>query len=348
MSEHLNLLNNLSLRALGAFLTALVLVLLSGPRFIRRMQTQQVRQIVRDDGPQSHLSKAGTPTMGGVLILLALIIASMLWGDLSSPYLALAMFVTVAFGAVGYADDYLKLSKRNSKGLPARYKYLLQSIIAICAVIYLYFSALTPMDTQLIIPFLKGTTIQLGWCYIVLGYFVVVGSSNAVNLTDGLDGLASLPVALVAIALAVVAFMSAQHQLANHFNLLSLPAARELTIFCMALAGSCLGFLVYNKHPARIFMGDVGSLSLGAALGIVAVMVRQEILLFIMGVIFVAETVSVILQVGYFKMTRKRIFKMAPLHHHYELKGWKETKVVRVFWLVTLIAVCIGLSSLFI
>ena len=303
--------------------------------------------MVRDDGPKSHLLKAGTPTMGGVLIIFAITVSCLLWGDLRQANLWLVLLVTISFGVVGWVDDYRKLVLKNSRGLPGRWKYFWQSVIACIAVLYLYFDSSIPIHTQLTIPFFKNCLINLGPMFLVLAYFVIVGSSNAVNLTDGLDGLAIMPIVMVAGALGVFAYVSSNAVYAHYLSIQYVPNTGELTIFCASILGAGLGFLWYNSYPAQIFMGDVGSLALGAALGTVAIVVRQELVLLIMGGLFVIETVSVILQVGYFKCSGgKRLFKMAPLHHHFELKGWSEPKVIVRFWIITVVFVLCGLATL--
>jgi phospho-N-acetylmuramoyl-pentapeptide-transferase len=337
----------LTFRSILAALTALLVGLLCGPPTIRWLSRLQIGQTVRDDGPKSHLSKSGTPTMGGVLILLGVLASCLLWGDLQQPSLWLALVVTLSFGVVGWVDDYRKLVLKNSRGLPGRWKFFWQSVIAVLAVIYLCWSATTPIQTALTIPFFKSWHVQLFYLFPVLVYFVIVGSSNAVNLTDGLDGLAIMPIVMVAGALGVFAYACSNAVYAHYLSIPFVPNTEELTIFCSAIVGAGLGFLWYNSYPAQIFMGDVGSLALGAALGIVAVIVRQELVLLIMGGLFVIETLSVILQVGYFKWTKgKRLFRMAPLHHHFELKGWSEPKVIVRFWIVTVIFVLCGLATL--
>lgn len=336
----------LTLRSMLGVLTALLVALWVGPGMIRMLQAFKAGQPIRSDGPQSHLSKAGTPTMGGALILVAIGVAVLLWGDLSNKYIWIALVTTFGFGAIGFADDYLKLSKRNSRGLASRYKYFWQSVIALIVAVVLFNLAKTPQETGLIIPLFKDVLIPLGFGYILLTYFVIVGSSNAVNLTDGLDGLAIMPTVLVAGALAVFAYVTGNAKFALYLGIPFVPGVGELAVFCAAIVGAGLGFLWFNSYPAQVFMGDVGALALGAALGVVAVMVRQEIVLFIMGGIFVLETVSVILQVASFKLTGKRIFRMAPIHHHFELKGWPEPKVIVRFWIITVILVLIGLATL--
>lgn len=337
----------LTFRSILAALTALMVGLFLGPYFIRWLQKLQVGQVVRDDGPQTHLSKSGTPTMGGVLILCGILVSCLLWGDLRQPSFWLALFVMTGFGAVGWVDDYRKLVLKNTKGLPARWKFFWQSTIALVAVFYLYAHSSAPINTQLTVPFLKSYVVDLGWFFPVLAYFVIVGSSNAVNLTDGLDGLAIVPIVMVAGALGVFAYASSNAVYAHYLTIPFVSNTGELTIFCSSIVGAGLGFLWYNSYPAEVFMGDVGSLALGASLGIVAIVVRQELVLLIMGGLFVIETLSVILQVGYFKLTKgKRLFRMAPLHHHFELKGWSEPKVIVRFWIITVIFVLCGLATL--
>ena len=314
---------------------------------IRWLQKLQIGQMVRDDGPKTHLSKAGTPTMGGVLIILAVTVSCLLWGDLRQSSLWLVLLVTISFGLVGWVDDYRKLVLKNSKGLSSRRKLFWQSLIAIAAVLYLYLNASMPIHTQLTVPFFKSCLINLGPLFPVLAYFVIVGSSNAVNLTDGLDGLAIMPIVMVAGALGVFSYVSSNAVYAHYLSIPFVPNTGELTIFCSSILGAGLGFLWYNSYPAQMFMGDVGSLSLGAALGTVAIVVRQELVLLIMGGLFVIETISVILQVSYFKYTGgKRLFRMAPLHHHFELKGWSEPKVIVRFWIITVFFVLCGLATL--
>ncbi|BFM19688.1 phospho-N-acetylmuramoyl-pentapeptide-transferase [Gilvimarinus japonicus] len=336
----------LTLRAILSVMTALGISLLLGPWMIRKLNQLQIGQSVRDDGPQSHLSKSGTPTMGGTLILAAIFISSLLWSDLSNRYVWVVMAVTAIFGAVGWVDDYRKVVKKNSRGLPARWKYFWQSVGGLGAAIYLYMTATLPVETQLFLPFLKSFALPLGIFYIVLSYFVVVGASNAVNLTDGLDGLAIMPSVMVAGALGVIAYVTGHYEFAQYLHIAHVPGSGELVVFCAALCGAGLGFLWFNTYPAQVFMGDVGALSLGAALGIIAVIVRHEVVFFIMGGVFVAETVSVILQVGSYKLTGRRIFRMAPLHHHFELKGWPEPRVIVRFWIITVMLVLFGLATL--
>jgi phospho-N-acetylmuramoyl-pentapeptide-transferase len=336
----------LTIRAILGVLTALGISLLLGPWFIRRLTELRIGQSVRNDGPQSHLSKSGTPTMGGALILSAIFISTLLWANLSNRYVWVVLIVTAIFGAVGWVDDYRKVAKRDSRGLPGRWKYFWQSIAGFGAATFLYYTAQTPAETQLFIPFFKNVALDLGIFYIVFTYFVIVGTSNAVNLTDGLDGLAIMPSVMVAGALALIAYLSGHSQFSQYLHIAYIPGAGELAIFCCALVGAGLGFLWFNTYPAQVFMGDVGALALGAALGLIAVIVRHEIVLFIMGGIFVLETVSVILQVASFKLTGRRIFRMAPIHHHFELKGWPEPRVIVRFWIITLVLVLIGLATL--
>lgn len=336
----------LTLRAILGTLTALAVALIVGPTMIRRLSLYKVGQVVRDDGPQSHLSKAGTPTMGGALVLVAIALSTLLWGDLSNRYIWLVLCVTLGFGAIGWWDDYLKLFLKHSRGLSARRKYFFQSVIGLGAACYLYFTATTPIETQLIVPFFKDVFLPLGPFFIIFAYLVIVGSSNAVNLTDGLDGLAILPAVMVAGALGVFAYASGNINFANYLAIPYVPGAGEIVVFCGAMVGAGLGFLWFNTYPAQVFMGDVGALSLGAALGIIAVIVRQELVFLVMGGVFVLETVSVILQVASFKMTGKRIFRMAPIHHHFELKGWPEPRVIVRFWIISFVLVLCGLATL--
>jgi phospho-N-acetylmuramoyl-pentapeptide-transferase len=336
----------LTLRAILAALTALAISLLVGPRMIRWLAEYQVGQRVRSDGPQTHLSKAGTPTMGGALILAAIVAATLLWADLANRFVWVVLLVTIAFGLIGFWDDYLKLVVGNSRGLIARYKYFWQSFAGLGAAVVLYVTAQSPADTTLYVPFFKHFVVPLGVLFIPLTYFVIVGSSNAVNLTDGLDGLAIMPSVLVAGALGVFAYASGNVVFSNYLGIPYLAGAGEVLVICSAIFGAGLGFLWFNTYPAQVFMGDIGALALGAALGVIAVIVRQEIVLFIMGGVFVMETVSVILQVGSFKLRGKRIFRMAPIHHHFELKGWAEPKVIVRFWIITVILVLLGLATL--
>jgi phospho-N-acetylmuramoyl-pentapeptide-transferase len=342
-----NVFNYITLRAVMATLTALVISFVIGPWMIDRLKIMKFGQAVRDDGPQTHLIKAGTPTMGGALMLMAVAISTLLWMDLSNKYVWVALITTLGFGIIGWVDDYKKIVHKNPKGLVARWKYFWQSVFGLGAALYIAYSTDLPVQTELIVPFFKDVAIPLGVAgFVVLTYFVIVGSSNAVNLTDGLDGLAILPTVMVASALAIFAYVAGHAVFSKYLGLPHIPGAGELVVFCAAIAGAGLAFLWFNAYPAEVFMGDVGALALGAALGVVAVIVRQEIVLFIMGGVFVMETLSVMIQVASFKLTGKRVFRMAPLHHHYELKGWKETQVVVRFWIITMMLVLVGLSTL--
>ena len=341
-----NVLNYLTLRAITAALTALILSIMIGPRMIRALQQLQIGQTVRDDGPESHLQKMGTPTMGGTLILFAITLSTLLWADLTNEYVWVTLVILLGYGIVGFVDDYRKVVRKDAKGLIARWKYFWQTVIALVVAVYLYWSASAPEQTQLVVPFFKDVMPQLGLMFIVLVYFTVVGTSNAVNLTDGLDGLAIVPTILVAGALAIFAYATGNVNFSEYLHIPYIPQASELVIVCAAIFGAGLGFLWFNAYPASVFMGDVGSLALGGTLGIIAVLVRQEIVLVIMGGIFVIETLSVILQVGSYKLRKKRIFRMAPIHHHFELKGWPEPKVIVRFWIISLLLVLVGLATL--
>jgi len=370
-----NVFNYITLRAVLATLTALSVSFAFGPAVIRWLTAKKIGQAVRDDGPQTHLIKAGTPTMGGALILLSLGVATLLWADLSNRFVWIVLIVTFGYGAIGWVDDWRKVVQRNPKGLSAKTKFFWQTLIGVVAALWVAFSLSAPSSakawelfvhwassgfsadlptrTDLIVPFFKSVSYPLGmFGFVLLTYFVIVGASNAVNLTDGLDGLAIMPTVLIGAALGVFAYVAGHAGFAKYLLLPYVPGAGELTVFCAALAGAGLGFLWFNAYPAEVFMGDVGALALGAALGAVAVIVRQEIVFFIMSGVFVAETVSVMLQVGWFKFTKwktgagQRILLMAPLHHHYEQAGWKETQVVVRFWIITILLVLIGLSTL--
>ena len=336
----------LSLRGILSVMTAIIFSLMVGPWVIRKLNYHQVGQSIRDDGPQTHLVKAGTPTMGGALILLSICMSTLLWSDLSNRYVQAVLAVTLMFGAIGWVDDYRKVIEKNAKGLAAKWKYFWQSAAAMTVVSTLYFTSTLPAETQLIVPFFKDFMFDLGWLYLVLGYLVIVGSSNAVNLTDGLDGLAILPTVLVGSALGIIAYLAGHAEFSRYLHIPYIPGAGELVIYCGALGGAGLGFLWFNTYPAQVFMGDVGALALGAALGVIALITRHEIVFFIMAGIFVAETLSVILQVASFKLTGKRIFMMAPLHHHFELKGWPEPRVIVRFWIITVMLVLFGLATL--
>ena len=365
-----NVFGYITLRAVLATMTALVIALLAGPAMIRKLATYKIGQAVRADGPQTHLTKAGTPTMGGALILVSIGVTTLLWGDLSNRFVWVVLLVTLGFGVIGWIDDYRKVVHRDPKGLSARAKLFWQSVIGGIAAVYLSFavpaqshaqafdlfvhwvgsgfSMNLPPKADLIVPFFKNIGYPLGvFGFMMLTYFVIVGTSNAVNLTDGLDGLAIMPAVMVGGALGVFAYVAGNAVYAKYLLFPYIPGAGELAVLCAALVGAGLGFLWFNAYPAEVFMGDVGALALGAALGTVAVIVRQEVVLFVMGGVFVAETLSVMIQVGYFKLSKgKRVFRMAPLHHHYELGGWKETQVVVRFWIITIMLVLAGLSTL--
>jgi phospho-N-acetylmuramoyl-pentapeptide-transferase len=364
-----NVFGYITLRAVLATMTALMISFVVGPKMIRKLTQYKIGQSVRDDGPQTHLTKAGTPTMGGALILVSIVITTLLWADLRNRFVWVVLLVTIGFGAIGWIDDYRKVVHNNPKGLSVRAKLFWQSLIALIAAVYLAFSVSSPSTAQvpqlffawlssgfnldlppkadLIVPFFKTVSYPLGvWGFIVLSYCVIVGSSNAVNLTDGLDGLAIMPTVMVGAALGIFAYVTGRADFSSYLFLPHIPGAGELTVFCAAIAGAGLGFLWFNAYPAEVFMGDVGALGLGAALGAIAVIVRQEIVLSIMGGVFVVETLSVVIQVVSFKLTGRRVFRMAPLHHHYELKGWKENQVVVRFWIITMLLVLFGLTTL--
>ncbi|MFQ5634817.1 MAG: phospho-N-acetylmuramoyl-pentapeptide-transferase [Gammaproteobacteria bacterium] len=341
-----NVFTYITMRAIMGALTALVISLFMGPLMIRRLSVRQIGQTVRTDGPETHLPKAGTPTMGGALILVAILASTLLWADLTSEYVWIVVAVTLAFGLIGFVDDYKKLVLKDPAGLSAGAKIFWQSMSAIAVAVVLYWLADQPYETALLIPFLKGVAVPLGIFYLVLTYFVIVGTSNAVNLTDGLDGLAIMPTVLVGGALGIFGYAAGNVIYSEYLGIPYIVGAGEMLVFCSAVAGAGLGFLWFNTYPAQVFMGDIGALALGAALGTVAVIVRQEIVLAIMGGLFVIETLSVIIQVASFRLTGRRIFRMAPLHHHYELKGWAEPKVIVRFWIITVILVLVGLSSL--
>ena len=342
-----NVFSYLTFRAILATVTALGFSLVVGPKMIARLSRYQIGQVVRTEGPKSHLPKAGTPTMGGMLILVAILFATLLWADLRNRFVWTVLGVTFAFGLIGFYDDYLKLVVGNSRGLVARWKYFWQSVAGLSTAATLYYTALTPAETTLFLPFMKGFAAPLSaFGFITITYLMIVGMSNAVNLTDGLDGLAIMPAALVAAALGVFAYASGNAVFANYLSIPAIPHAGELLIFCAALAGAGLGFLWFNAYPAQVFMGDIGALAIGAAIGVIAVIVRQEVVALVMGGIFVLETASVILQVASFKLTGRRIFRMAPIHHHFELKGWAEPKVIVRFWIISLLLVLTGLATL--
>ena len=338
----------LTFRTMVSASTAMFLSLALGPVLIRKLTTYQIGEVVRGDGPRSHQSKAGTPTMGGALILTVILATTLLWGDLGSRYIRIVLCVTLSFGAIGWIDDYVKISRSNTRhGLSAGWKYLFQSVFGIGAAVALYNTASSATDTALIVPFFKTISIPLGaFGFIFLGYLIIVGMSNAVNLTDGLDGLAVLPTVIVGAALGLIAYLVGNVEFATYLQIPYVAGAGELSVFCGALIGAGLGFLWFNAYPAQVFMGDTGSLALGSALGVVGVMVRHEIVLLVMGGLFVLEAFSVIVQVTTFKLTGKRVFRMAPIHHHFELKGWPEPKIIVRFWIITLMLVMLGLTTL--
>src|ERR1700730_4500567 len=337
----------LTFRAILATASALGLSLLVGPPLIARLSHYQIGQVVRDDGPPTHLLKAGTPTMGGTLILVTTLVSTLLWAELSNRLVWTVLGVTFAFGLIGFYDDYLKLVVRNPKGLVPRWKYLWQSVAGLATAATLYYTATEPAETTLFLPFFKGFHAPLSaFGFIVLAYLMIVGMSNAVNLTDGLDGLAIMRATLVTGARGVLAYASGNAVFAHDLQIPEIRGAGELLIFCASLAGAGLGFLWFNAYPAQVFMGDVGALAIGAAIGVLAVIVRQELVVLVMGGVFVLETASVILQVASFKLTGRRIFRMAPLHHHFELKGWAEPKVIVRFWIISLLLVLAGLATL--
>jgi phospho-N-acetylmuramoyl-pentapeptide-transferase len=341
-----NVFSYLTMRSILGALTALIISFIVGPRMIKSLSVNQLGQPVRDDGPETHLLKAGTPTMGGALILTAISVATVLWADLENHYVWIVLFVTLSFGVIGYVDDYKKLVLQNPAGISAKQKLFWQSSAALVAAIALYVTATDEVQTSLLIPYFKDLAIPLGMFQVAVTYIFIVGFSNAVNLTDGLDGLAIMPTVLVGGALGLFAYVTGNVNFSDYLGIPYVPGTGEITVFCAAMAGAGLGFLWFNTYPAQVFMGDIGALSLGAALGAVAVVVRQEIVLAIMGGVFVVETLSVIIQVASFKLTGKRVFRMAPLHHHFELKGWAEPKVIVRFWIITVILVLVGLSSL--
>lgn len=341
-----NVFSYITVRAILALLTALLFCLWIGPKVIRKLQLLQIGQVVRNDGPESHFSKRGTPTMGGIMILASIGVSTLLWASLDNPYVWFVLFVLFGYGAVGFVDDYRKVVRKNTDGLIARWKYFWLSVIAFVSVIGMYLLGKDSNATLLVVPFFKEIMPQLGLFYIVLSYFVIVGTSNAVNLTDGLDGLAIMPTVLVSAAFALIAWATGNVNFADYLHIPYIKYSAELVVVCTAMVGAGLGFLWFNTYPAQVFMGDVGSLSLGGAIGTIAVLVRQEFLLVIMGGVFVIETLSVILQVGSYKLRKQRIFRMAPIHHHFELKGWPEPRVIVRFWIVSLILVLLGLVTL--
>ncbi len=341
-----NVFRYLTLRGILGVLTALAISFVVGPAVIRKLVAVKIGQTVRDDGPATHLTKAGTPTMGGAMILVAVFVATLLWADLTNRFVWVALFTTTAFGAIGWVDDWKKVVNKDPRGIGAKQKYLWQSVAGLAVAVFLYYTAKTPAETHLLLPLFKNVAFDLGPWFILLTYFVIVGFSNAVNLTDGLDGLAIMPTVMVATALGVFAYVTGHFNFSGYLGFPFIHGVGELLVFCAAIVGAGLGFLWFNTYPAMVFMGDIGALALGAALGVVAVMVHQEIVLVVMGGVFVVETLSVILQVASFKLTGKRIFRMAPLHHHFELKGWPEPRVIVRFWIISLILVLVGLATL--
>jgi phospho-N-acetylmuramoyl-pentapeptide-transferase len=349
MARHytaLHLFQYITFRTIMAALTALSVSLLLGPAMIRRLAALKAGQVVRSDGPQTHLVKAGTPTMGGTLILFAVTISTLLWADLRNRYVWVVLGVMLAFGVIGFYDDYRKLVLKDSRGLASRWKYFWQSVFGLGAALILYYTHQLPAETALYVPLFKQVALPLGLAFVAIAYFIIVGFSNAVNLTDGLDGLAIMPSVLVSGALGVFAYLAGNRVFSEYLGIPSIPGAGEMAVYCGALAGAGLGFLWFNTYPAQVFMGDVGALAIGAALGVVAVIVRQEIVLLVMGGVFVMETASVMLQVASFKLRGKRIFRMAPVHHHFELKGWPETRVIVRFWIISVVLVLVGLATL--
>ena len=340
-----NVFRYITFRTIYASLTAFFICFLLGPWIIRKLSAMQVKQYIRDDGPESHLSKAGTPTMGGVLIVFSIVASTLLWSDLTNYFVWIMLFVVVGYGLVGFVDDYLMQVKKRSKGLSVRKKLGLQFVLALITGFLVYASP--DFSTEVTIPFLKKLSPDLGWGYIIFAAFVIVAASNAVNLTDGLDGLAIGPVVIAAATYMIFAYVAGHIKIANYLQLNYVSGSGEVAIFCGTLAGAGMGFLWFNSYPAQVFMGDVGSLSLGAALGTIAVITKQEILLVLVGGLFVIEALSVIFQVSFFKMTSgRRIFRMAPLHHHFELKGWPEPKVIVRFWIIAIALALLAMSTL--
>ena len=340
-----NALTYITTRGILSALTALLVSFVLGPILIQKLSLNNVGEFIRQDGPESHSVKEGTPTMGGLLILFSITISTLIWGDLSSRYIVNILLVIISFGFIGFIDDYMKL-KGNSDGMGPAVKFITQFFVAFAAVFFLFNSIQSPAETELVIPYTNNLTLQMGWFFLPFSIFVIVGSSNAVNLTDGLDGLATMPTVMIAAALGIFAYVAGNINMSDYLGVPYIKDAGEVFIICAAIAGSGLGFLWFNTYPAQVFMGDVGALSLGAALGLIAVIIRQELILAIMGGVFILETISVILQVGSFKLTGRRMFNMAPIHHHFELKGWAEPKVIVRFWIITVILVLIGLASL--
>ena len=340
-----NALTYITTRGILSALTALLVSFVLGPKLIQKLSVNDIGESIRQEGPESHSVKEGTPTMGGLLILFSITISTLIWGDLSSRYIVNILLVIVSFGLIGFIDDYMKLNG-NADGMKPSVKVITQVFVAFASVFFLFSSILSPIETELVIPYTNNLTLQMGWLFVPFSIFVIVGSSNAVNLTDGLDGLAIMPTVMIATALGIFAYVAGNINMSDYLGVPYIKDAGEVFIICAAIAGSGLGFLWFNTYPAQVFMGDVGALSLGAALGLIAVIIRQELVLAIMGGVFILETMSVILQVVSFKLTGKRMFNMAPIHHHFELKGWAEPKVIVRFWIITVILVLIGLASL--
>ena len=341
-----NVFRYLTMRGICGVLTSITIFFIFGPAMIRKLSEYQIGQTIRMDGPPTHFDKVGTPTMGGLLILFAVVVTTLLWADLGNRFVWVTLLTTILFGLIGWIDDYRKLVEKNPRGMGARNKFLGQTLVGFAAACFLYFSAQSPVETAFLVPLFKNVSIPLGVGFIVLAWFVIVGTSNAINLTDGLDGLAIMPTVMVAGALGIFAYVTGNSIFSEYLGIPYIPGAGEVLVFCAALVGSGLGFLWFNTYPAQVFMGDIGALSLGAAIGVVAVIVRQEIVLMIMGGIFVVETVSVILQVASYRLVGRRIFRMAPLHHHFELKGWPEPRVIVRFWIISLMLVLVGLATL--
>lgn len=342
----LNVFRYITFRTALAVLTAMLITFILGPKVIKRLSRFSVTQQVRDDGPQTHLGKTGTPTMGGVLIIISILVTVLLWGDLTNKYILMMIFSLVGFGTIGFIDDYLKVVKRNSKGLRGCYKFGAQVLLALAISMFIYMNPKDPYNDVLSIPFFKKWLFDLGWFYVPFSIVVIVGSSNAVNLTDGIDGLAVGLVGISVLATGILVYISGNFKFSQYLQVLYIPGTGELTVFCGAILGASLGFLWYNSYPADVFMGDVGSLSLGGVLGTLAVITKQEIVLAVVGGIFVIETISVVFQVASFKLTGKRMFRMAPIHHHFELKGWPEPKVIVRFWIVGIMLALLSLATL--
>ena len=340
-----NALTYITTRGILSALTALLVSFVLGPKLIQKLSFNDIGESIRQEGPESHSVKEGTPTMGGLLILFSITISALIWGDLSSRYIVNILLVIISFGLIGFIDDYMKLNG-NSDGMRPAVKLIAQVVVAFVSVFFLFSSILSPVETELVIPYTNNLTFQMGWLFVPFSIFVILGSSNAVNLTDGLDGLAIMPTVMIAAALGIFAYVAGNINMSDYLGVPYIRDAGEVFIICAAIAGSGLGFLWFNTYPAQVFMGDVGALSLGAALGLIAVIIRQELVLAVMGGVFILETISVILQVVSFKLTGKRMFNMAPIHHHFELKGWAEPKVIVRFWIITVILVLIGLASL--